>query len=282
MMKHATYFGSAALILALAAPVAAQETTADTVIATVGETEITLGEMIIARAQLPQQYQSLPADVLFEGVLEQLIQQQLLADAVETPPARVDYALRNERRSLLAGEEIDALSVASMTDEAVQAAYDAKYENAESESEFNAAHLLVETLEEAEAAKARIDAGEEFGEVAKEVSTGPSGPNGGNLGWFGAGQMVTPFEDAVMAMEVGGVSDPVETQFGFHVINLIEKRVKEAPELDAVRSELMAEVQEAAIQARLAALTEAADIVTPEEGTIDPELLGDLSLLEPK
>ncbi|MEO9865200.1 MAG: peptidylprolyl isomerase, partial [Yoonia sp.] len=72
------------------------------------------------------------------------------------------------------------------------------------------------------------------------------------------------------------------TQFGFHVINLIEKRVKEAPELDAVRSELMAEVQEAAIQARLAALTEAADIVTPEEGTIDPELLGDLSLLEPK
>lgn len=282
MMKHATYFGSAALILALAAPVAAQETTADTVIATVGETEITLGEMIIARAQLPQQYQSLPADVLFEGVLEQLIQQQLLADAVETAPARVDYALRNERRSLLAGEEIDALSVASMTDEAVQAAYDAKYENAESETEFNAAHLLVETLEEAEAAKARIDAGEEFGEVAKEVSTGPSGPNGGNLGWFGAGQMVTPFEDAVMAMEVGGVSDPVETQFGFHVINLIEKRVKEAPELDAVRSELMAEVQEAAIQARLAALTEAADIVTPEEGTIDPELLGDLSLLEPK
>lgn len=281
-MKHATYFGSAALILALAAPVAAQETTADTVIATVGETEITLGEMIIARAQLPQQYQSLPADVLFDGVLEQLIQQQLLADAVETVPARVEYALRNERRSLLAGEQIDALSMASMTDEAVQTAYDARYENTESETEYNAAHLLVETLEEAQAAKARVDAGEAFGDVAKEVSTGPSGPNGGNLGWFGAGQMVTPFEDAVMSMSVGDVSDPVETQFGFHVINLLEKRVKEAPELDDVRSELMAEVQEAAIQARLAALTEAAEIVTPEEGTIDPELLGDLSLLEPQ
>lgn len=281
-MKHATYFGSAALIFALAAPVAAQETTADTVIATVGETEITLGEMIIARAQLPQQYQSLPADVLFDGVLEQLIQQQLLADAVETVPARVEYALRNERRSLLAGEQIDALSMASMTDEAVQTAYDARYENTESETEYNAAHLLVETLEEAQAAKARVDAGEAFGDVAKEVSTGPSGPNGGNLGWFGAGQMVTPFEDAVMSMSVGDVSDPVETQFGFHVINLLEKRVKEAPELDDVRSELMAEVQEAAIQARLAALTEAAEIVTPEEGTIDPELLGDLSLLEPQ
>jgi peptidyl-prolyl cis-trans isomerase C len=281
-MKHATYFGSAALILALTGPVAAQDATADTVVVTVGETEITLGEMIIARAQLPQQYQALAADVLFDGVVEQLIQQQLLADAVESTPERVEYALRNERRSLLAGEAIDALSVASMTDEAVQAAYDARYENAESETEFNASHLLVATLEEAEAAKARIDAGEDFAEVAKELSTGPSGPNGGNLGWFGAGQMVTPFEDAVMNMEIGDVSDAVETQFGFHVITLLEKRVKEAPELDSIRSELMAEVQEAAIQARLAELTEAAVIVKPEEGAFDPELLGDLSLLEPK
>ena len=281
-MKHATYLGTAALILALASPVAAQDTTADTVIATVGETEITLGEMIIARAQLPQQYQSLPADVLFDGVLEQLIQQQLLADSIKDVPARVDYGLRNERRSLLAGEAIDALSVASMTDEAIQAAYDAKYESAESETEFNASHLLVETEEEAIAAKARVDAGEEFAEVAKEVSTGPSGPNGGNLGWFGAGQMVTPFEDAVISMAVGDVSDPVETQFGFHVIQLLETRVKEAPELADVRSELLAEVQEAAIQERLAELTEAADVVTPEDGTIDPELLGDLSLLEPQ
>ena len=282
MMKHATFLGSAALILSLATPLAAQEPTADTVVATIGETEITLGEMIITRAQLPQQYQSLPADVLFDGVLEQLIQQQLLADATAEVPARVEYALRNERRSLLAGEAIDALSTEAMTDEAVQAAYDARYENAESETEYNAAHLLVETEEEALAAKARVDGGEAFADVARDVSTGPSGPNGGNLGWFGAGQMVTPFEDAVMNMDVGAVSDPVETQFGFHVINLIEKRVKEAPSLDEVRSELLAAVQEEAIQARLAELTEAAEIVTPEEGAFDPELLGDLSLLEPK
>ena len=282
MMKHATFLGSAALILSLASPVAAQDTTADTVVATVGDTEITLGEMIITRAQLPQQYQTLPADVLFEGVLEQLIQQQLLSEAVTETPPRVEFALRNERRSLLAGEAIDALSVAAMTDEAVQAAYDARYESAETETEYNAAHLLVETEEEALAAKARIDGGEVFADVAKEVSTGPSGPNGGSLGWFGAGQMVTPFEDAVMNMEVGGVSDPVETQFGFHVINLIEKRVKEAPALEEVRSELLAQVQEAAIQARLLELTDGAEIVLPEDGAFDPELLNDLTLLEPK
>jgi peptidyl-prolyl cis-trans isomerase C len=282
MMKHATYFGSAALILSLASPVAAQDTTADTVVATVGGTEITLGEMIITRAQLPQQYQTLAADVLFEGVLEQLIQQQLLSDAVTETPPRVEFAMRNERRSLLAGEAIDALSGEAVTDEAVQAAYDARYENAETETEYNAAHLLVETEEEALAAKARVDAGEVFADVAKELSTGPSGPNGGNLGWFGAGQMVTPFEDAVMDMDVGGVSDPVETQFGFHVINLIEKRVKEAPALEDVRSELLAGLQETAIQDRLAELTEATEIVLPEDGAFDPELLNDLTLLEPK
>lgn len=281
-MKHATYLGSAALILALGTPLAAQDTTAATVIATVGETEITLGEMIIARAQLPPQYQSLSDQVLFEGVLEQLIQQQLLADAVENAPDRVEYAVRNERRALLAGEAIDTLSVAAMTDEALQAAYDATYETGTSETEYNASHLLVETREEAAAAKARIDAGEDFADVAKEVSTGPSGPNGGNLGWFSAGQMVTPFEDAVTSMSIGDLSDPVETQFGFHVITLLEKRVKEAPELEDVRSELMAGVQEAAIQARLAELTEAADIIMPEDGAIDPALLGDLSLLEPQ
>jgi peptidyl-prolyl cis-trans isomerase C len=281
-MKHATYLGTAALILTLTSPVVAQDATADTVVATVGETEITLGEMIIARAQLPQQYQSLPADVLFDGVLEQLIQQQLLADATTVVPARVEYALRNERRSLLAGESIDTLSVSTMTDAAVQDAYDAKYESADSETEFNAAHLLVATEEEAIAAKARVTEGEEFGDVAKDVSTGPSGPSGGSLGWFGAGQMVTAFEEAVMTMDVGAVSDPVETQFGFHVIQLVETRVKEAPALEDVRSELMAEVQEAAIQARLIELTEAAEIMMPEDGAIYPALLGDLTLLEPK
>lgn len=282
MMKHATFLGSAALILSLSTPLAAQDVTADTVVATVGGTEITLGEMIITRAQLPQQYQSLPADVLFQGVLDQLVQQQLLADSLENTPERVEFALRNERRSLLAGEVIDALSSAAMTDEAVQAAYDARYESTESETEYNAAHLLVETEEEALAAKARVDGGEAFADVARDVSTGPSGPNGGNLGWFGAGQMVTPFEDAVMDMEVGAVSDPVETQFGFHVINLIETRIKEAPALADIRSELLAEVQEAAIQTRLAELTDAAEVVTPEEGAFDPAILSDLTLLEPK
>ena len=104
MLKNITIVALAAGFMAGSA--AAQD--ADTVVATVGETEITLGEMIIAKAQLPQQYQQFPDEVLFQGVLDQLIQQQLFADTVQNPPARLELALRNERRSLLAGEAINA------------------------------------------------------------------------------------------------------------------------------------------------------------------------------
>lgn len=280
MTRIATILGSGAVALTLGTAAAAQDATADTVVATVGDTEITLGEMIITRAQLPQQYQSLPADVLFQGVLDQLIQQQLLADAVEGTPPRVEMALKNERRTLLAGETINDITVAATSDEAIQSAYEERYANAEAEEEYNASHLLVATAEEAEAAKARIEGGETFADVAREVSTGPSAPNGGNLGWFGAGQMVTEFEQAVMEMEVGDVVGPVETQFGFHIITLNEKRIKEAPALDEVRSQIASQVQETAIQARLAELEAATDIVRPEDGAFDPELLNNLDLLE--
>jgi len=280
MTKIATFLGLSALCLTVTTAASAQDATADTVVAKVGDTEITLGEMIITRTQLPQQYQSLPADVLFEGVLDQLIQQELLASALEDVPARVDYALRNEERSLKAGEVINDITVGATSDEALQAAYDARYESAEAETEYNASHLLVETAEEAEAAKARVDGGEDFAEVAKEVSTGPSGPSGGALGWFGAGRMVTEFEDAVKNMAVGDVVGPVETQFGFHVIKLNETRVAEAPTLEEVRQELFGEVQEAAIQARLAELIANTDVDRPEAEDFDPELLNNLDLLE--
>jgi len=100
------------------------------------------------------------------------------------------------------------------------------------------------------------------------------------LGWFGAGRMVTEFEDAVKNMAVGDVVGPVETQFGFHVIKLNETRVAEAPTLEEVRQQLFGEVQEAAIQARLAELIANTDVDRPEAEDFDPELLNNLDLLE--
>ena len=279
MLKHATFIGAFALSLAGSGAIA-QDATADTVIATVNGTEITLGQMIITRAQLPQQYAGLPDDVLFGGVLDQLIQQQLLADSLETTPARVTYAVQNEERSLKAGEVINNITLGAVDEDALNAAYDARYADALPSTEFNAAHILLETEDEALAAKARVTAGEAFADVARDVSTGPTGPNGGNLGWFGPGQMVPAFEEAVAAMSVGDISDPVQTQFGWHVINLIETRNAQAPSFDEVRQELFGQVQEAAIQARLTDLTDAATVVTPEDGEFDPTLISNIDLLD--
>jgi len=279
MLKHATFIGAFALSLAASAAMA-QDATADTVIATVNGTEITLGQMIITRAQLPQQYADLPDEVLFGGVLDQLIQQQLLADSLEVTPARVTYAVQNEERSLKAGEVINNITLGAVDEDTLNAAYDARYADALPSAEFNAAHLLVETEDEALAAKARVTDGEVFADVARDVSTGPTGPNGGNLGWFGTGQMVPAFEEAVAAMSVGDISDPVQTQFGWHVINLIETRNAEAPDFDTVRQELFGQVQEAAIQARLTELTDAATVVRPEDGAFDPNLISNIDLLD--
>ena len=278
-MKHATFLAGLALSFA-AATAQAQDATADTVIATVGETEITLGQMIIARAQLPQQYTQFPDDVLFQGVLDQLIQQQVLADSLTDVPGRVAFAIENERRSLMAGEVINNITTGAATDDAIAAAYQERYASATPATEYNASHLLVETEEEAIAAKARIDAGEEFADVARDVSTGPTGPNGGNLGWFGKGQMVAEFEATTVALTVGDVSNPVQTQFGWHVVTLLDTRNKDVPTLDAVRQELFGEIQEAAIQARLSELTEAATIVKPEADAFDPSLISNRDLLD--
>ncbi len=280
MLKHVTFLGAAAIAAVISTSAAAQDVTADTVVATVGDTEITLGEVIVARAQLPAQFAQFPNEQLFNGILDQLIQQQLLADQVEDVPASVKYTLSVERRSLLAAEIVDQVTENEIAEADIEAAYEARFADVAEIEEFNASHLLVETEEEALAAKARIDDGQDFADVARDVSTGPTGPNGGNLGWFGAGAMVPEFEAAVIALEIGGVSDPFETQFGWHVTTLNEKRVQARPTLDQLRRELTGELQEAAINARLDVLIAEETIVKPEPEQFDPDLIDRVDLLD--
>ncbi|MFG5384309.1 peptidylprolyl isomerase [Yoonia sp. R2-816] len=281
MLKHVTLLGSAVLALSVATQTAAQdEITGDTVVAKVGDTEITVGQLIIARAQLPQQYSQFPNEALFDGLIEQLIQQQLLADALEEVPSGIEYTLQNERRSLMAGELVNAISAEAVTDEAIQAAYDAAFADVEEVNEFNASHLLVATEEEALAAKARVDEGAAFADVARDVSTGPTGPNGGNLGWFAPGAMVPEFEEVISNLEVGAVSDPFETQFGWHVATLNETRVQPQPTLEQMRNQLANDIQEAAITARLDELAAAQEVVKPATGDFDPNIIDRLELIE--
>ncbi|MEL6681707.1 MAG: peptidylprolyl isomerase [Pseudomonadota bacterium] len=280
MLKHVTFLGAAAAALISATATTAQDVTADTVVAKVGDTEITMGEVIIARTKLPAQYAQFPNDVLFQGLVDQLIQQQLLADAAEEVPSRIDYTLLNERRALLAAEVITDISETAVTEDDIVAAYEARFADVEETPEFRASHLLVETEEEAAAAKARIADGTAFADVARDVSTGPTGPNGGDLGWFGEGAMVPEFENAITALEVGGVSEPFETQFGWHVATLVEKRVKPQPTLEESRGQITAELREAAITARLEELAAEQAIVEPEAGQFDPNLINSLDLLD--
>ncbi len=257
----------------------AEPVTADTVVATVNGVDITVGHMIVAAAQLPQQYQQLPNEVLFPGILDQLIQQAVLAgDMTGELSKGSQLALENDRRNFYAGEAMQAIADGAITDEALQALYDEKYANAEPSQEYNAAHILVETEEEAKAIKDEIDAGADFAEVAKEKSTGPSGPNGGDLGWFEKGMMVEPFEEAVVKLEPGQVSDPVQTQFGWHVIKLNEVRLKEAPSLEDVRADLEAELRQRVVDEAITKATDGATITRNDTG-MDPNVLRNFDLL---
>lgn len=253
---------------------------AETVVASVNGSEITLGQLIMLRSQLPEQYQQLPDDVIFNGLVEQLVNQQLLADSLEVEPKRVGIAIANETRSLRAGEIVNSITSAPVSDEDIQAAYDARFEGVEPDTEFNASHILVATEEEANEVKTLIDEGADFAETAQERSTGPSGPSGGELGWFGAGMMVPEFEAAVMTLEAGEVSDPVQTQFGWHVVQLNETRETELPTVEELRSELASEIQQGTLNSLIEGLTEAAEITLPEEGQFDFSLIQNLELLE--
>jgi peptidyl-prolyl cis-trans isomerase C len=276
---------SAAAILCLGmagvAPVLAQDApNAGTVIATVNGTEITLGQMIMARTTLPQQYLALPDDVLFNGILDQLIQQSVLAQTLgEETPARVAIALENERRALLAAAVVEEIVQNAVTDEALQQTYNEMFASAEPTREWNASHILVDTEEEAAALIERLNAGEEFAALAQEASRDTSAAGGGQLGWFESGMMVPDFEAAVVALEVGAVSAPVQTQFGWHVVKLNETRLRDVPKLEDIADELRPQVERAAVQARLDELTSAAAVERPG-ADLDPALIKNLDLLE--
>ena len=167
--KSTLSIAALALTLTVASSANAEEhNTADTVVATVNGTEITLGHMLVLRQRLPQQYQQLPPEVLFDGILDQLVQQTLLGEQTETLSSASQYILDNESRALKASEELQGVVAAAMTDEALQEAYNRLYGEVDPETEYNASHILVETEEEAAALVTDLEGGADFAELAKE------------------------------------------------------------------------------------------------------------------
>jgi peptidyl-prolyl cis-trans isomerase C len=279
MQKPLSFVAALGLAVTLAMPAKAQD--ASTVVAKVNDTEITIGHMIVARAALPEQYQQLPDEVLFTGILDQLIQQTALADSFDGElPLRVKVSIENETRSLIAGERLDSALGSAITPEIVQKTFDERYGDQEPETEFNASHILVETEEEAVELIAALESGDDFAALAREKSTGPSGPGGGSLGWFGKGAMVPAFETAVLYLEVGAVSAPVKTQFGWHVVKLNETRKAGLPTLDSVRDELVSEIQATVATSTVEAVMAKATVDKRNVEAIDPAILKNLALIE--
>ncbi|MBC6442479.1 MAG: peptidylprolyl isomerase [Rhodobacteraceae bacterium] len=271
---------TAAVVCGLAGGAAAQpEPAAGTVLATVNGTDITLGHVVALISRLPAQYRQLPDEQLFGRVMDQLIRQTALASGMNRGRKSVALAIENQTRALLAAEKLASIENGAVTEAGLQAAYDDRYGSPPAVREWKPRHILVATGEEAQAIVAALEGGADFGELAREKSTGPSGPSGGDLGWQRRGALVPAFETAMMALEPGDVSAPVRTRFGWHVIRLDDVREQPGPPLDEVRADLAAGLKEAAVRAALDGAVRAAEVVRSAP-PIDLSVIRNLDLLK--
>jgi peptidyl-prolyl cis-trans isomerase C len=296
----AAVLGLAPLGMALSGPVAfaqtattAAETPApaataggysvNSALAEVDGVTLTLGELIAIRRELPDQYQSLPDEVLFTGIVDQLIDQMLLADAgrkagLDKRPV-VALNLLNQRRAIVADAYLRREVSARATPEAVETLYNERYVNAPPQQEIHAGHILVETEEKATELKAQLDGGADFAALAAEHGTDGTASKGGDLGWFVQTDMVPEFADAAFAMEPGTISSPVQTPFGWHLIKLEERRDRPTPALVEVQEALLGEVIQQAQLAILEELRSQATIVKPEQ-PLPPQSIRDDAMLD--
>lgn len=253
-----------------AAPAApAAEITPETVVATVGGETITEADISFAAEDLGQELQQMPPEQRKAFLVTVLIDMKVMAKAArdaqmdQTPlfKQRLKYL---EDRSLRRAYFADKIA-AAVTPEALQAAYDKFAAGFQGQEEVHARHILVATEDEAKAIKAELEGGKDFAELAKEKSTDPSAQqNGGDLGFFGKGMMVKPFEDAAFSMEVGTVSDPVKSDFGWHILKLEEKRMSQPPSLEQIAPQLQQQVMFQNFEASVAQLKQGLTIDIPD------------------
>jgi peptidyl-prolyl cis-trans isomerase C len=279
-MKITRLIASSTVAVLMATTSFAQDTpTSETVVATVNGNDITLGHVIALTNRLPERFQQLPDADLYKGVVEQLIQQVALSSDITSDTKAIRLAIENETRALLASEALIKIETEATTEDLIEKAYEDQYANAKGEEEFHASHILVETEDEAKKLITALGGGADFAELAKEKSTGPSGPTGGDLGWMAKGRTVPEFEGAMIALEVDEVSAPVKTQFGWHVIKLMEKREKPKPALVEVRAELIEQLKTKASGDHLEKIELTADIKRTDT-EIDPSVIRNLDLLK--
>lgn len=252
--------------------------TEKTVLVSVNGENITVGNIISFQSRLSDQYQSMEDSVLFDGILKQLIQQTILSQKVNIHSDRIKYALENQTRAFLSTELVGNLSETEVIESEIESLYVKFSTDIERKKEYNASHILVETETEAEELLLRLKNGADFSELAKTYSTGPSGAQGGNLGWFGQGAMVPTFENAVIKLKIDELSVPVQTQFGWHLIKLNDVRKTPVPTIEEVRKELITEIKKKKIDFEMSKIIDSADVIYSDL-EIDPKIIREVSML---
>lgn len=238
-----------------AGPVSAAED--DPVVATVNGVEIHLSQVIKAHARLPEQYQRTPFEAIFPGLVDSLIDSRLAAEDArrqnlqDTPKFKAQMARIEEQ--VLQRMALSKVLADKVSDAMLKARYEAEVKKLADVEQIKVRHILVKTEVSAKAIVTELKNGDDFAELAKKKSTGPSASVGGDLGFFGKGQMVPAFEKAAYALKVGAFSEtPIKTQFGWHVIKVEERKKADIPSFEemepAIRDELFQDAGSAYIR----------------------------------
>jgi peptidyl-prolyl cis-trans isomerase C len=275
-LAAAAVTGAFAMVLLTALPLRAEE--ANPVLAKVNGAEIRQSDLALAEEELGPSLAQMDPATKKENVLAFLIDMKIVAKAAEAKKIedREDFKARLAftRSRLLMDNLLAVEGKAATTDEALKKVYEEASKQISDEPEVHARHILVETEDEAKAVAEELKKGADFAELAKKKSKDPGASDGGDLGFFTKDQMVPEFSAVAFALEPGKISDPVKSQFGWHIIKVEEKRNRKAPEFDQVKSQIETYVTRKAQAEYVAKLREAAKIERmdkPEEAAAKTE-----------
>jgi peptidyl-prolyl cis-trans isomerase C len=254
--------GGFAIVLLASLPLRAQD--ANPVLAKVNGADIRQSDLALAEEELGPSLAQMDPATKKENVLAFLIDMKIVAKAAEAKKIedREDFKARLAftRSRLLMDNLLATEGKAATTPEAMKKVYDEAAKQIEGEQEVHARHILVETEDEAKAIEAELKKGADFAELAKSKSKDPGAADGGDLGFFTKDQMVPEFSTVAFALEPGKVSDPVKSQFGWHIIKVEEKRSRKAPDFDQVKAQIETYVTRKAQAEYVAKLRESAKV----------------------
>jgi peptidyl-prolyl cis-trans isomerase C len=244
---------------------------ADPVVAKVDGKPIRLSDLQNAAKELPATAHNMPPATLYPMLLQQLIDGQALSIEAEKAGLQNDPVVQRQiaaaTQRVLQTAMLGQVIGPTITEDALRARYQHDYANKPGEDEVHARHILVDNEDLAKKIIAQLKAGGDFAALAKQYSKDPSGDQSGDLGFFKKDEMVPEFAAAAFAMKPGELSDaPVHTQFGWHVIQVLERRHADPPTFEQVHDELRQKVIQEGVQK---ALADARSRVSVEEFNLD-------------